>query len=290
MIANLIWGASPPISKWALQTLPLFTLAFLRFFIPAIMVAVVFPHKLRIRMQDFGIIVLATVLGSTVNILFFFLGLEKTASINSPIIGSSGPILLMIGAILFLREHPKKRQIFGNVLGFLGILIIVLQPLLQNHQTSSFIGNLFLIIATIGSVLGTILTKNIMKRNLPEAIAFWSFAIASISFFPFFYGDLTTIGFLPHLTQQGIIGLVFSIIFASTIAYSLYFWALKHATACETGLFTYIDPVVAILVAIPLLGEFPSITFLLGSFLVFIGIFIAEGRLPYHPMHKLFGK
>lgn len=60
-----------------------------------------------------------------------------------------------------------------------------------------------------------------------------------------------------------------------------------HTT--EVSVFVYIDPIVTILIAAPLLGEKPDATFLVGAILVFGGIFISEGRLHWHPLH-LFGK
>jgi len=40
-------------------------------------------------------------------------------------------------------------------------------------------------------------------------------------------------------------------------------------------------------VAVPLLHETITGTYVLGAVLVFFGIFIAEGRLNYHPLQKL---
>ncbi len=55
----------------------------------------------------------------------------------------------------------------------------------------------------------------------------------------------------------------------------------------EVGLFTYVDPIIAVLIAIPLLQEYPTVHFFLGSVLVFWGIFIAEKRIHYHPFHRI---
>jgi drug/metabolite transporter (DMT)-like permease len=44
---------------------------------------------------------------------------------------------------------------------------------------------------------------------------------------------------------------------------------------------------VAIAIANPLLGEHVTTWFFLGASLVFVGIFIAEGRIHYHPLHLL---
>jgi len=62
---------------------------------------------------------------------------------------------------------------------------------------------------------------------------------------------------------------------------------MSRVKAQEVGLFNYLDPVVTVLIAVPLLGEHPDIYFFIGTILVFGGIYIAEGRIPWHPFHKL---
>jgi drug/metabolite transporter (DMT)-like permease len=95
-----------------------------------------------------------------------------------------------------------------------------------------------------------------------------------------------TIG-LPELDTRSVTGLLFGIILSSTLAYTLYQWSVKRLQASEVGIFTYIDPVIATIIAIPLLGEVVTPLFILGSLFVFAGIFVAEGRIQYHPFHKL---
>ena len=89
------------------------------------------------------------------------------------------------------------------------------------------------------------------------------------------------------LDYRGWIGIIFGVIFSSAIAYSLYNYGISKIDAQEVGIFGYIDPIIAILIAVPLLHEYPTLYFYMGTFFVFIGIVIAEGRIHWHPFHKL---
>jgi drug/metabolite transporter (DMT)-like permease len=287
IISNTIWGAASPIFKWSLQNVHPFTLAYLRF---ALAVFVLFPFvykDLRLERKDLGKVMLLSIFGITINISFFFFALTKTESINAPIIGSSAPIFVMLISFFLLRERIQIKQVLGTVVGLVGIITIVLTPLFKNGLDSSLSGNLFLIIATLGGVIHVILTKEIANKYKPVCIVFYSFIIGTLSFTPGFVWEIKEYGFLTDINLSGIIGIAFGAVFASAIAYSLQEWALEYLRASEVGLFTYMDPVVAVLIAVPLLGEIPTPEFLVGSFLVFMGIFIAEGRLHYHPLHKL---
>lgn len=290
IIANIIWGAAAPIFKWSLQTIHPFTLAFLRFSIPALLVLLIRPKSIKIKPKDFFAFLMAGLLGISINIGGFFLGIERTASINSPIISSSGPVFLILAAIIFLKERPTKKMLLGNLIGLTGVLLIIIEPLLHTGPKASFEGNLLLLLATIGSIAGTVFIKNLAKKYTALTITFWTFTIGALSFAPFFLQEVTKYSLQSQLQMDGLLGALYGIIFSSFIAYTISYWALKYLLASQTTVFAYMDPVVAIFIAGPLVHEYPSPFFLFGSLLVFFGIFVAEGRIHYHPVHLLFKK
>jgi drug/metabolite transporter (DMT)-like permease len=106
-----------------------------------------------------------------------------------------------------------------------------------------------------------------------------------MSFFPMYLWENQ--GAPLNILPQGLVGILFGAVFTSNVAYMLFNFAVKHIHANEVGVFLYLDPVVTVLIAVPLLGETITMTFLLGALMVFAGIFISEGRLHYHPLHKL---
>jgi drug/metabolite transporter (DMT)-like permease len=287
IIANLIWGAASPIFKWSLQDIEPFTLAFLRFFLGALILLPFTLHALHVDKKDWVKLLLIALTGITINISFFFLGLQKTASVNSPIIASAAPVIIILGSMLFLGERPKKIVILGTLLSLLGVISIIIEPMIESGLDASVIGNLFLILSLFGSVLHTILLKGFTRKYSSLTITFWSFFIGSFSFLPMMAVEVKTHGFLTDLTMQGLIGIIFGAVLASAVAYYLYALALKYVIASEVSIFTYMDPIVAILIAIPLLGEKITPVFIIGSILVFLGILIAEKRLAWHPIHKL---
>lgn len=291
IVANIIWGASAPIFKWSLEGIPMYTLAFFRFVIPTLLILVFTNRKrLKIRRGDYRKIFYMSYFLITMNILFTFLGLLRTISVNVSIIVSSGPIFLMLFSYLMLKEKIKKKIFLGNAIGFVGVLIIVFQPLFEGTQQAALLGNLFLVASMFGIIFGTILAKEIVKSYHPITLAFWAFLIGSFTFLPFFIMELLNSQFHPLVTMHGIGGILFGSFMSSLMAYFLFFWALKYFPASEAGVFAYIDPLASILIAIPLLHENLSSTFYIGSFLIFFGIYVAENRFHYHPIHRFFRK
>lgn len=291
IVANVIWGAAAPIFKLSLQNIPPFTLAFWRFFLGSLILLTMLRRRASLQLKsktDTSLLTWYALLGITINILFFFWGLQLTYSMNSPVISSSAPILTLLFALVFLRERFILRKFMGMMLGTIGILTIVLEPLLARGVGGSIIGNMFLVIATVAAVGQTIVGKKIVERYDPVALTFWSFIIGSASFLPLAAYDFLKI---PHLYEsldwRAIVGITYGAIFSSTIGYTLYAWGLSKISATDTSMFYYIDPIAGTILAYFLLHEPITGPFILGTIFIFGGILLAEGRIHYHPIRKL---
>src|SRR5258706_8135203 len=288
ILANIIWGATPPLMKWALTDVPTFTLAFLRYLIPSILLGIIAFKRLRIDKRDIPKIIVAAVTGTTLNIGLYFIGMHYTQSINVTVIASASPVFLLIGCMLFLNERPSKKTLLGNLMGLSGVLLIVIEPILVMQASKSFIGNLLLVGSAIASIVNTLIAKELVGKYSAMTLTFWTFFIGAISFLPLAgYEQLTQGLFITHLTLSGVVGIIYGSFFASFLAWLLFYYGLRRVLASETGVFMYIDPIATLIVAIPLLHEFPTPLFILGSLFVFFGIYIAEGRLHWHPLHRL---
>ncbi len=290
IIANIIWGAASPIFKLSLTNIPPFTLAFIRFFFAGLIFLPFAVYKWqKMTRRDFFEIFLVAFFGTTINISFFFLGLPKTTSINAPIIASAGPVFIYLLSVLFLKEQPNRRVFYGMMAALFGVLVIIFSPIFFDGQKfvwGEIEGNVFFVIATLGSVLQTIFGKKVLKRINPIQVTFISFMIGSLTFIPLIDGELNRWSF-SQLNINGWTGILFGVFLSSAVAYFLYYYGISKIDAKESGLFSYIDPVIAIIIAIPLLNEYPNFYFFVGSILVFGGILFAEKRIHWHPLHKL---
>ena len=178
IIANMIWGAGSPIFKLALTNVPIFTFIFIRFFFASlIFLPFVFKIKQKISAKDYLNIFLAALIAITIHIPLYFLGLEKTQSINAPIIASASPVFLFFLSILFLKEKLIFRVFYGMLVSFFGVLIIILSPLVTSKTVNigvSLEGNLYLVAATVTSIIAVLIHKKILDRINPFVFVFWN--------------------------------------------------------------------------------------------------------------------
>lgn len=196
VIANIIWGGASPIFKYALQNIPPFTLAFIRFFFAGlIFLPLAILNWQKLTKEEWFRVMLIGFFGVGINVSFYFLGLRMTESINVPIIASSGPVLVYLFSIYFLKEKPKSGVFFGMMMSLLGVLVIILSPIFLEGKgliLGAIEGNIFILIATLGKVFQTIVSREIMKKINPfqvTAITFWFFLLC---FYPLFLTSYLT--------------------------------------------------------------------------------------------------
>lgn len=290
-VASIIWGAASPIFKWSLTNIPPFTLAFLRFSLAALILYPFLQKKFYpLEKRDFIWVFLFGFFGITLNISAFFLGLRLAPSINASIIGSIAPLLLLVICAFFLKERVEKIEILGTCISFIGVLIIIMVPLLADSQSAeiSLLGNLLFVIAALGAVGQTIVGKKLFNKYPdPLPITFYAFIVGAFSFFPLFIIEyLKNPGWLGNLDLAGGVGIFYGVVFSSLLAYVFYDWGLSKINASEIGVFNYLMPITAILIAVPFFGEKLTIPFILGGILVILGIFLTERHSPFHPLYK----
>ncbi len=279
-----------PIFKFALTNIPPFTLAFIRFFFAGLLfVPFALDKWQRLTRKQWLEIILVGFFGITINISFFFLGLQKTESINVPVIASSGPVFIYLLSIMFLKEKPKLRVLTGMLIALFGVLFIILSPLVLDGKKfiiGAIEGNLFILLATLGSVFQTVFGRDILKKINVLQVSVITFLFGSLTFIPFIPNELAGWN-ISSLNIAGWTGIIFGIFFSSALAYFLFYYGVSRLKAQEVGIFTYIDPIAAIIIAAPLLHEYPNLFYIFGGILIFGGIYFAEGRLHWHPWHKL---
>lgn len=286
LVAQLIWGASAPITKLALRDLTPGTFLFLRMLIASILLLpLALRHRSHLTFHDQLFILLSAGFGMYLNILFFYQGIDLVPSIHAPIISSLGPLLLAFVARAFLHEKLSRRHYIGLVISFFGALTITVLPELfassnvlgiTTGRGSMLSGNALLFLGTVLGILGTICIRPI-KHISAAQITFWQCAITA-TFSLHFALNEGVITQISHMGFYGVMGLMYAGVLSSVVAYTLYNQGLHFISASESGMLNYAGPIAAMLVAVPLLGEYPTGWFAAGSLCIGVGILIGEHR------------
>lgn len=282
LVAVTIWGVSTPIIKWMLFEVPPFTLGFFRFFVASFFLFLIFRPNLIIQKKHIPIVILAAVIGITVHLSLFFFAIRLTSAVNAAVIASASPIIVAIGAALFLKEHITKGIVMAGVLGTIGVSIIIAEPLAKEGISNSFIGNMLLLLSLLFGVGYGLTCKYLFRTYHSMTITFYSFFIGGALFFPL----MLIVDQFPTRemisTPNFYLGVPFGIIFPSITAFALWQWGLSKLPASRVGFFSYLDPVITGIAAFFILGEVVEIPVIVGGLFILGSLYFAESKHPYH--------
>lgn len=285
-LSAAIWGITPPIMKLTLSVVPLFSLACIRFGVASLFLFPLVYKHLHIQKKHIPLLIFSGMAGITIHMSLFFWGLTLTSSINASIIGATVPLMTLFLAHTFLREKIKHTVLLGAILGTVGISIILLKDAFAGGVSVSPLGDILLLISTLAFVVYELVSKELFRTYKALPITFYNFVIGTLSFLPAALYEYTLnpqwIATLPHPAWLGIL---FGIFFPSLLAFSLWQWGLSKVEASRVGFFCYLHPIIGTIAAILILGETPTLVFTIGSLLIFLGLFVAEGLFHFLPFH-----
>lgn len=249
------------------------------------------PKDKKIKLEHLPQLVLGGLLIAAINIAFFYLGLQRTTAIDASVLELTIPILSVIGGWWFLKEKIYAANLFGIVISLLGALSIIGIPLLffGNFSTKQLTGNLLIIGSAITFVTGTMILKKMLKIYKPIVITAVTFLVATVAFaIPALMEYLNNPNWVLGVSILGIFGLIYITVLSSICAYFLILWGLTKIPISHANLIQYIEPAIAASLAVPLLGERISFSFIIGTCLIVLGVYWGtlgkEGH--HHSNHK----
>ncbi len=291
--AMFSWGPAPVITKLGLSEIPPYSFAFLRFLLALIILLPIFfslgHHK--VARGDLKRFLLVGIFGSGLNVIFFMTGLSRTTATSSAAIFATVPLVNALAAAFILRERPTLVRVLGVIVGLLGSFLIALSPSFLGTKSvgGDVLGNLLVGLAVFSWVAYIIGSKELLQKYSPLTMTTYSFLVGVTVLFPLSYFEFVSHpGWYLKLTALGFWAILYGAIFASVVPFFLYQWGMKQTSAFAAGIVTYLNPVLASLWAIPLLGEYPSPVFLIGTGLILGGVFLATAYELIQKRRQLF--
>lgn len=293
IFAHLIWGANTVIAKITMQEIPVMSLSFLRFSLAALLLVPFLINlekkHLKINLDDLPKILMAAFLMITCTISLSYEGLKLTTAIDASVLSLVVPIISVLAGWLILKEHIHIINLMGILIGLLGGLVIIGIPLLLlgNFNTTNLVGDLLIVISGFTFVAGTIVAKDVLNKYPTLIFTAISFIVGIVSFaIPAVNEYLQNPGWLSNVTLIGILGLLYITILSSICAFFLMEWGLKHTDVIKANLFQYVEPAMTATIAVPVLGERISYSFIIGTVLIVLGVYWGTLGKPHHHLLK----
>lgn len=282
LLSSIIWGVAGPVIKYTLDFLPPFNFLFWRFVITSLVTLPIFVWYLKkhpIKLAWLPHLIVLGVLATTINLSFVFLGFDRTSAMEGTLLGAMSPVFVAIGGIVFLKEKVTRRELAGIALAVGGTVFTVLEPLIAGGflGREAALGNFFMLLYGISWMIYVLLAKRWAKLGMrPFHVVAVSFFVGPPTFLPAALLERGQLFPLWTVSLNAMAGLLYMSILSSLVAYTAYQVGLWIIEASEADVFNYLHPIWAAPFALTWLGERITLTFLVGAFLIALGVVIAE--------------
>lgn len=207
---------------------------------------------------------------------FITWGMQYVSSGLAAIIGSLTPVMVVLFSLAMQnKERINARIVAGVLLGFGGLGVIF------SHGWQDFlkpeyrwgIAGCFASCCTWS--LGTVMAKRWNSPAVPPilnaGLQITAGGLGGFALSLFF--DKNPV--IRH-SVNGWLAMAYLITIGSALAFTLYMYALKHLSATVSSLYTYINPVVAILLGWILLGESLTPWTVAGMVVTIVGVWLVN--------------
>jgi drug/metabolite transporter (DMT)-like permease len=158
------------------------------------------------------------------------------------------------------------------MLGFAG-LVVLLRP---GQSGGPDVGSLLLLLAAaLLTAIGTFYSNRMdMPRDLfVTTMMEMLVAGAALILAGLFLGELDELS-IERASAESLIAFVYLVLIGSLVAYSAFVWLLGNANVSTVSTYAYVNPVVAVVLGVLLLGEKVSLNMFIGAAVIVLSVVV----------------
>ncbi len=241
-------------------------------------IALATERSLRFGVRDLPLVVVAALV-LWLNQIGFVYALKSTSASVIALILATTPVVAALIGLTFGTERLHRRFWLGAVLSFVGVAFVALG---SGGEVGGDAAGILLGLMTASSwAVYSVLITPLMRRYSPSRI---SAVVLSLS-----WVGIAIVGYPQTSTQDWHLGwqvwvlLVFATLGPLVITNILWFTSLDRIGVSRATLATNLQPFVAALFAVVLLGESITVVQIVGGLLIGGGVLAAKRRAPISP-------
>ena len=262
----IIWGSTYLAIRFALESYPPFLLAGLRFLIAGTLLfgflrlrGIALPSR---RQWQNAAITGVLLLGFGNGLVCF--AQERVSSGIAAVAVASMPLFAALFSSLY-GERPTRREGLGLAIGFIGVVVLNL----GNGLSASRLGAAALLLAAMCWALGSVWSK---RQDMPKGpmntAAQMLCASVALIIVALSAGERLPV----HPSLHATLAVAYLIVFGSIIAFSAYLYVLKHVRPALATSYAYVNPPVAVMFGLLLVGEHVGPYDLAGMAIILLGV------------------
>ena len=283
LIANGMWGLMSPLAKLVMAGGAVTPLIVTDLRIAGAMIlfwiASFFQKPEHVNHKDMAKLLAASLLAIVFNQGCFIFGVRLTSPVDASIIATSMPLIAMVLAAVFLKEPITGKKVLGIATGACGALLLIIG---SSQNTGPRIagdnhlwGNLLVLLAQCSYALYFVLFKSFVGKYSLITIMKWMFTYAFICMLPFSYENLVSTDW-RSLDGLSLLSLTFIVVGSTFFSYMLIVVGQKVLRPTVAGMYNYVQPVVASILAVCWNMDSFNLTKVLAVLLIFGGVYLVS--------------
>lgn len=201
-------------------------------------------------------------------------GLRLVSPTIAAVIIATIPLFLPYVAWYFFKERITKYKIYGTLLSFLGVILVIVNTNMELN--ADFWGVMLLMLAVFSAIGYTAVLNKLSHKYNSFTIVSYQSLFGFIGFAPLFifieWPTFSETGFV----WEGIQPIILLAIFGSIIAFVLFTHSIKMLGVTRSGVFTNGIPVITSIFSFILLGERLFTLNYIGILIVVCGLFLSQ--------------
>ena len=235
-----------------------------------------FAPKEKIERKDYVKIFAASLLGFFVCQISFLIGLPHITPMDCSVLSAISPIYTMIIAAIVLKEPLTLQKIAGVIISFLGIIyLIVSRTAAAGVAETTLFGIIMIIFNSLSFSLYLGIFKPLIGKYSVITFMKWIFLFAFVVSMPFSAKEIITLNWSTIPTIQ-LAELTYLIFCATFITYFLIPLGQKRIRPTLVSMYSYVQPIIAIVISISIGMEMLTWQKLLAAIMVFGGVVVVS--------------
>lgn len=276
LLMVVIWGSNFTVVKVALRDFPELAFNGMRM----VVACVIFLAAMRLSRTrtalsraDWSRLVVLGIVGHFLYQLCFVGGLKRTSVANSSLIVGASPVLIALLSSAAGHERVPLLRWAGVFLAFTGLYFVVGHR--ADWSAGSWQGDALVIVSMVCWATYSVAAQPLLKRHSPLRVTGISFVIGTGLYI------FTSAPFLIAVDWSSIsltswILTVLSAALALNLAYLIWYTGIQKLGGTRTAVYSYLVPIVAMLVAAVWLGETVSGNQIVGAAAILTGLAVTR--------------
>ena len=289
LTAVVVWGVSFIATKIALEELAPLSIIFLRLILASVLLAVLALYsnkKFEMNWKNHGGIFILALIASF-HLWIQVTGMQYTTAANTGWIIGTAPIFMAIVGLIAFKESLTPIRIFGILLAFFGLLLLISKGDLSSIDFLSNKGDFLILASAFTWSIYSAVNKKISLSYSPLLTILFLFLMMAVIISPFTINE-HSIQSVSNLSAKGWFLILFLGIFCSGVGYVLWAQALKEMDSVKVGAFLYFEPFVTVFAAWIFLSEEITFVMVLSGLIITLGVLLVnfDVRKTFRAIHR----